>query len=198
MTGKHLLIVGALGLISAVSFAGAEKYKSISGIYPHLSMWNSEGECGTGAVVPWAGKLWAITYGPHVVYESDDRLYEIDKNLDRAIRPESLGGTHANRLVHEASKQLVIGCYFIDEKGNVRAIDREKMAGRLTGTARLQTDDKNKVFFATMEEGLYEVDVNTLDVREIIRDGNRPPHPDNADGKKPKSSKLHGVSRQKV
>lgn len=136
--GKHLLIVGVLGLISAVSFAGTEKYKSISGIYPHLSMWNSEGECGTGAVVPWAGKLWAITYGPHVVYESDDRLYEIDKNLDRIIRPESLGGTHANRLVHEASKQLVIGCYFIDEKGNVRAIDRKKMAGRLTGTARSQ------------------------------------------------------------
>lgn len=190
--GKHLLIVGVLGLISAVSFAGTEKYKSISGIYPHLSMWNSEGECGTGAVVPWAGKLWAITYGPHVVYESDDRLYEIDKNLDRIIRPESLGGTHANRLVHEASKQLVIGCYFIDEKGNVRAIDRKKMAGRLTGTARSQTDDKNKVFFATMEEGLYEVDVNTLDAREIIRDGNLKPHPDNADGKKPKSSKLHG------
>ena len=186
------MIVGALSLISAISFANTGKYKSISGIYPHLSMWNSEGECGTGAVVPWAGKLWAITYGPHVVFESDDRLYEIDQNLDRAIRPESLGGTHANRLVHEASKQLVIGCYFIDEKGNVRAIDRKKMAGRLTGTARSQTDDKNKVFFATMEEGLYEVDVNTLDAREIIRDGNLKPHPDNADGKKPKSSKLHG------
>ncbi len=26
----------------------------ISGVYPHLAMWNSEGECGTGAVVPWA------------------------------------------------------------------------------------------------------------------------------------------------
>jgi hypothetical protein len=25
-----------------------------SGIYPHLSFFNNEGECGTGAVVPWA------------------------------------------------------------------------------------------------------------------------------------------------
>ena len=26
----------------------------ISGVYPHLAWWNNEGECGTGAVVPWA------------------------------------------------------------------------------------------------------------------------------------------------
>ncbi len=27
----------------------------ISGIYPQLAYYNNEGECGTGAVVPWAG-----------------------------------------------------------------------------------------------------------------------------------------------
>ena len=42
----------------------------ISGVYPHMAYWNDEGECGTGAVVPWAGKLWAVTYGPHCVFES--------------------------------------------------------------------------------------------------------------------------------
>ncbi|MFO0928081.1 MAG: hypothetical protein U0736_13765 [Gemmataceae bacterium] len=31
---------------------------SFSGIYPHLAHFNSDGECGTGAVVPWAGRLW--------------------------------------------------------------------------------------------------------------------------------------------
>ena len=36
---------------------------NISGIYPHLAYYNNEdSECGTGAVVPWAGKLWLITY----------------------------------------------------------------------------------------------------------------------------------------
>lgn len=176
--------MGALSLCAAFC-----QYKSVSGIYPHLSMWNSEGECGTGAVVPWAGKLWTVTYGPHVVFNSDDRLYEIDENLNVKIRKESLGGTHANRMVHGASKQLVIGCYFIDKNGKVRAISRSKMPGRLTGTARSQNNDKNKVYFATMEEGLYEVDVNTLDVREIIRDGNLKAHADNS---KPAKSKLHG------
>ena len=39
-----------------------EKPTCIDGIYPHLAMFNGEGECGTGAVVPWAGSLWAVTY----------------------------------------------------------------------------------------------------------------------------------------
>ena len=71
-----------------------------SGVYPHMAFWSAEGECGTGAVVPWAGKLWAITYGPHCVFTSTDKLYEISPNLDVKIRPESLGGTHANRMIH--------------------------------------------------------------------------------------------------
>ncbi len=47
-----------------------------SGIYPHLACFNNEGECGTGAVVPWAGKLWVITYGPHFPKGSSDKLYD--------------------------------------------------------------------------------------------------------------------------
>lgn len=169
----------------------------ISGIYPHLAWWNNEGECGTGAVVPWAGKLWAVTYGPHCVFESSDKLYEISPNLDRKIRSESLGGTHANRMIHKESNQLFIGCYAIDSKGNVRAIPRSAMPGRLTGNARSITDPKGKIYFATMEEGLYEVDVNSLNVTEIIRDGNLKDHPQKTDnnGKivpQPKKSKLHG------
>ncbi|MBI9064836.1 MAG: hypothetical protein JEZ14_22815, partial [Marinilabiliaceae bacterium] len=45
-----------------------QKPISISGIYPHLSVFNEAhaserpGETAIGAVVPWAGKLWAITY----------------------------------------------------------------------------------------------------------------------------------------
>ncbi len=31
----------------------AAEQPSASGIYPHLAMFNEEGECGTGAVVPW-------------------------------------------------------------------------------------------------------------------------------------------------
>ena len=83
----------------------------ISGIYPHLAFYNQEGECGTGAVVPWADRLWTVTYGPHSPYGSADKLYEITPDLDLIIRPESVGGTPANRMIHKESGQLFISHY---------------------------------------------------------------------------------------
>lgn len=146
----------------------------ISGIYPHLAMFNKEGECGTGAVVPWADRLWVITYGPHLPFGSSDRLYEITPDLQQIIRPESVGGTPANRMIHRESQQLFIGPYVIDAKGGVRVVPPKLMPGRLTGTARHLTDPAGKVYHATMEEGLYEVDVKTLAVTGLIKDGNKP------------------------
>ena len=145
--------------------------KEISGIYPSLAMFNEEGECGTGAVVPWAGSLWVITYAPHAPYGSSDKLYEITANLEQIIRPESVGGTPACRMIHEASNQLLIGPYLIDSKKNVRAIPPKTMPGRLTGLAAHLTDPQHKIYYATMEEGLYEVDVQSLEVRCLIQNG---------------------------
>ncbi len=144
----------------------------LSGIYPHLAYYNSEGECGTGAVVPWAGKLWVITYGPHLPYGSSDKLYEIDQNLILKERPESIGGTPANRMIHKESNQLFIGPYVINAEGNIRTIPYTEMPGRHTGNARHLTDPEGKIYYATMEEGFYEVDVNTLAVNELYEDAN--------------------------
>lgn len=166
-----VIILGAL--LSAT--ASAVEPVNVSGIYPHLAMFNQEAECGTGAVVPWAGKLWVITYGPHLPFGSSDKLYEIDAELSQTVRPESVGGTPANRMIHRESKQLFIGPYAIDEKGGVRVIPPKSMPGRLTGNARHLTDPAGKIYFATMEEGLYEVDVKTLNVSGLIKDGNKPP-----------------------
>ncbi|EON74687.1 hypothetical protein ADIS_4798 [Lunatimonas lonarensis] len=150
---------------------------NISGIYPHLAYYNEEGECGTGAVVPWADRLWVITYGPHFPYGSSDKLYEITEDLEMIVRPESIGGTPANRMIHNESNQLFIGPYAIDAKRNVRVIPWEQMPGRHTGNARHLTDPSGKIYYGTMEEGFYEVDVNTLEVNTLYVDGNvtRPP-----------------------
>ena len=145
---------------------------SLSGIYPHLAYYNNEGECGTGAVVPWAGSLWVITYGPHLPYGSSDKLYQVTSGLEQVVRDESIGGTPANRMIHKESNQLFIGPYGIDAKGKVRTIPYETMPGRHTGNARHLTDPANKIYYGTMEEGFYEVDVNTLEVTELFRDGN--------------------------
>jgi hypothetical protein len=144
----------------------------ISGVYPHLRMWNNAGECGTGAVVPWQGDLWAITYSPHSPSGSSDKLYRFTPSLEQHIFEGSVGGTPANRMIHRESNQLLIGPYLIDGEKNIRTIPPSRMFGRLTGNARHLFEPERMIYYATMEEGLYEVDVNTLEVKCLIRDGN--------------------------
>ncbi len=146
---------------------------SISGIYPHLAYYNNEGECGTGAVVPWADRLWVITYGPHRPNGSSDKLYEITPDLKQLVHDESIGGTPANRMIHRESNQLFIGPYAISNEGEVRVIPYSVMPGRHTGNARHLTDPAGKIYYGTMEEGFYEVDVNSLDVTVLYGDANK-------------------------
>ena len=148
-------------------------YKCYSGIYPHLAYYNSQGECGTGAVVPWAGSLWVVTYSPHEPFGSDDKLYQITPDLEEIVRPESIGGTPADRAIHKESGQLFIGPYAIDGEGNVRAIPYDRIPGRPTGIARHLTDPENRILLATMEAGFYDIDVHTLDAVELYKDGNQ-------------------------
>ena len=149
----------------------ADEKISVSGRYPSLAMFSHNGECGTGALAAWADRLWVITYGPHMEHGSDDKLYEIDANLNRVIRPESVGGTPADRLIHTESNQLVIGPYFIDDKRNVRAISPKVMPGRLTAALRSPTDPANKVLIQSMEGVMWEIDVKSLDAKILY---NRP------------------------
>ena len=125
-----------MSLCGAALAAAAATGPEVSGIYPHLATFNDEGECGTGAVVPWADRLWVVSYAPHAPKGSTDKLYEITPDLRQIIRPESIGGTPANRMIHDESGQLFIGPYAIDSNRTVRVIPYAKMPGRPTGNAR--------------------------------------------------------------
>lgn len=164
-----ILIISILSLLLSCSPA-IEAPIQISGVYPHLAYYNSQGECGTGAVVPWADRLWVITYSPHFPKGSDDKLYEITPSLEQITRKESIGGTPANRMIHRESNQLFIGPYAIDENRNVRAIPYSVMGGRHTGNARHLSDPTNKIYYASMEEGFYEVDTKSLAVTTLYED----------------------------
>ena len=172
MTRQHCICFFVLALVGAATIGHSESNKPVctSGIYPHLAAYNNEGECGTGAVVAWADRLWVISYGPHLPKGSSDKLYEITPDLQQIIRPESIGGTPANRMIHRESNQLFIGPYTIDAQRNVRVIPYSQMYGRHTGNARHLTDPAGKIYYATMEEGIYEVDVKTLGVTELWAD----------------------------
>lgn len=148
------------------------KYLQISGIYPHLTGYNqpedslyrrNHHEAGIGAVVPWADKLWYYTYPPHMRTGSNDKLHMVDGDLNLTIREESIGGTHANRFIHRETNQLIMGPYFIDQEGNVRVADVQKLEGRLTATSRHLTEPDRLVYFFDMEGKVYEVDINTME-----------------------------------
>jgi hypothetical protein len=138
-----------------------DKVVKISGVYPHLAMSNTQSECGTGAVVPWAGRLWVLTYGPHLPTGSTDKLYEISSDFSRVIRAESTGGTPANRFIHTGSNQLIIGPHFIAADRSIRTLSYFSAPGRYTATAAHLTDP-NRVYMFTMEDGLYDINVNDL------------------------------------
>ena len=141
----------------------------ISGIFPSFAVQagteNPRNELAIGALMPWAGKLWAITYIAHTGHNSG--LYSIDKDLLQIERhPESIPGTFANRFMHAPSDSVIIGPHIIDRKGQVRTC--KKLAEyRLAGTCKHLTDPDNKVYMLTMEGPFFELDVNTLETTEI-------------------------------
>lgn len=170
---KTYIVALLISLCALRSDAQPLRGRCISGIYPHLAYFNNEGECGTGAVVPWAGRLWVVTYGPHQPYGSSDKLYAVDSLYRLQAFAGSVGGTHANRMVHRETGQLLIGPYVIDGKGNIRVLDRAKVPGRFTGVARSLADGAQALCLATMEQGFYSIDMKSLNVTIKAKDGNQ-------------------------
>jgi hypothetical protein len=160
-----------------LSSVSADDYLQISGIYPHLATHNQvateigstkHGESGIGAIVPWAGKLWYLTYPQHQIRGSNDKLYMVDDQLNLTVRPESIGGTHANRMIHRESQQLLMGYYCIDAEGNVRVCDPQQLVGRMTATMRHLKQPADKVYYFDMEGAIYEVNVHSLEVTKLF------------------------------
>ena len=155
--------------------------RKIAGIYPHLTTYSQSREdgkffkdghqeCGIGGIIPWAEKLWMITYAPHKPRGSDHKLYSIDQNMTMTIHAESVGGTPAARMIHEESQQLFIGHYVIDNQGKVRVISPSKMPARVTAFMRHLKDPKNFVYLYDMENMFYEVNVHSLQFKKLFHD----------------------------
>ncbi len=154
------------GLLVGI-WAGASEPLEIAGIRPSLAVFNDDGECGIGAVVPWSGRLWWITYPPHRRTGSGDGLYSTDESFRLVRHPESVGGTHEARMIHRETRQLLIGPYAIDEHGRVRAMDVKAIPGRYTAWARHLTEPARKALLPDMEGPVWEIDLATLTGRRL-------------------------------
>ena len=142
------------------------QYLNASGVYPHLALTADLGpprtECGVGAMMAWAGKLWLVTYVSHTSSSgSGTGLYTIDERLEINKHPASAVGTYTNRMVHWQSNQLIIGPHVIDARGQVRTIE-ELLEVRICATMRHLHDPDNKVYMLGMEGEFYELDVHSL------------------------------------
>ncbi len=145
------------------------EHTNISGVFPHLhvsaDMVPRRTESGIGALMSWADRLWLITYPSNPGYGSGTGLYTIDADLQMTRREESVVGVYANRFVHMATDQMVIGPHVVDPDGNVRTIEA-LVPHRLTATVD-HLHDPGMLYFLTMEGLFFECDMETLECEEL-------------------------------
>jgi hypothetical protein len=156
-----------LGKVSDLS-SGSERIH-VNGVFPHLAVTADHiprSENGIGALMPWAERLWFITYPSDPGTGIGMGLYAIDADLNLTRHPESVDGTYANRFIHHASDQAIVGPHLIDVEGKVRTI-QALVPHRLTATMAHLDDPKNKVLFLTMTGLILELDLNTLQVTQL-------------------------------
>jgi len=146
--------------------------QNFSGVVPSLAQVADFGpprsEIGVGCLMPWQGKLYVLNYVSHRRHTGTGAgLRVIDGDFQMTLHPAAVDGTYANRFVHMASSQLIIGPHVIDTGHNVRTVDA-LIDIRLCGTAAHLTDPERLVYMLGMEGELFELDVKTLEVKQIF------------------------------
>ena len=166
---ETVITIGTAGttgfvILDAIRFVPVSKPPvRISGVYPHLAVTSTHPEVGIGAVAPWADRLWAITYGPHLPNgDSSNKLYEIDGQLNRVI-PARVDRRHPGQPLHPRAVEPAHHRPALHRRHAQRPQPAlHHGSGPHTATAAHLTDPDNRVYIFTMEDGLYDVDVNDL------------------------------------
>jgi len=145
---------------------------NFSGVVPSLAQVADFGpprsEVGIGCLMPWQRKLYVLNYVSHRrTSGTGTGLRVIDENFQMTRHPEGVDGTYANRFVHSPSSQLIIGPHLVDTAHKVRTVHALADV-RLCGTAKHLTDPDNLVYMLGMEGELFELNVRTLETRQIF------------------------------
>jgi len=117
-------------------------------------------EAGVGALMPWADRLYMISYLSVPNYGSGVGLYEIDENLAmRKIKNHT--SVYANRMLHHWTDQLIMGPYVIDKNRGVRTIEA-LLSVRIGAMAEHLTKPETHIYMVSMDGPFYEVELSTL------------------------------------
>ncbi|HEX8199249.1 MAG TPA: hypothetical protein VF590_02090, partial [Isosphaeraceae bacterium] len=154
---------------------------AVNGVVPSVGvsagLKGPRSESGIGALMPWGGRLWFVTYTAHTASTgSGTGLYWVDEAMTRHRHEASVVGTYANRLVHGPSEQMIIGPHIINADNQVRTF-ADLVTCRLTATMTHLDDPEHKVYFLGMESHLWEADVRTLKVKLLFELNRELKHP---------------------
>lgn len=145
---------------------------SFSGVMPSLAQIADFGpprsEIGIGAIMAWQGKLYVLNYVSHRARTGTGAsLRVIDENFEMVRHPAGVDGTYANRYVHDGSSQMIIGPHVVDTSHGIRTVP-ELVDIRVCGTATHLSDPDNLVYMLGMEGELFELNVYSLECRQIF------------------------------
>jgi hypothetical protein len=134
---------------------------STSGVFPALTTTADSGpkrsECGHGAMMAWADRLWLISYLSVPDAGNGTGLYSIDANM-QMTKVASHSSVFANRLLIPQINSIVIGPYVIDAQGNVQTIEA-LLNVRIGGMAAHLTDNSTMAYFLGMDGPLWECQI---------------------------------------
>jgi hypothetical protein len=142
------------------------------GVVPSLALSAHLGpprsELGIGGLMPWCGRLYAVTYVSHRRRSGTGAgLYYIDEDFALHKCPESEDGTYTNRLVHHETNLCIIGPHVIDPGHRIRTV-KELTEVRICATMRHLEDPANKVYMLGMEGEFFELDLRTLAAKKLF------------------------------
>ena len=145
---------------------------NFSGVIPSLCLRAELGpprtEFAPGAMMAWADRLWIVTYASDRTRSGVGvSLYEVDADLNLIPHQETRVGTHTNRMVHWESNQCIIGPFVIDAQRNIRTVE-SLIDIRVCSTMRHLEDPENKVYMLGMEGEFFEIDVHSLETRQLF------------------------------
>ncbi len=122
-------------------------------------------ECGVGAMMPWADKLYVITYLSVPNAGAGTGLYAVDENLEME-KLMSHSSVYANRMIIPAINSIVIGPYVIDGAGGITVIN-DLLNVRVGGMAEHLTDPTS-AYFLGMDGPFWECNLLLLNCTQLF------------------------------
>jgi hypothetical protein len=175
MKRTHTVLAAAL-LLPALAHAQSPQpvplssaFVSTSGVFPALTAaapGAKRSESGHGALMAWAGSLWALSYLSVPDAGSGTGLFRIDANMVQQ-QVAFHNSTYANRLMIPGLQSIVIGPYVIDLQGNVRVLE-QLLSVRVGGMAEHIFFPETRAYFLGMDGPLWDCDLVALNCTQLF------------------------------